>query len=107
MKCHVYRSSVKEGLYVYVAAPEDDAGTGEGGAEAPALAALPAPVRRQLGRAELAMTLELTPERTLGQEDVAEVLANLAEHGFHVQMPRDIEPIVERIAREATRSAGG
>lgn len=107
MKCHVYRSSVKEGLYVYVAASETDAGATGDGSEPPALAALPEPVRRQLGRAELAMTLELGPDRKLGQENVAEVLANLAERGFHVQMPRDIEPIVERIAREATRSADG
>ena len=105
MKCHVYRSSVKDGLYVYVAAADDDPGTPlEDGSEPPGLAALPDPVRRQLGRAELAMTLELDPNRKLGREDVAEVLANLAERGFHVQMPRDIEPLVERIAEEATRS---
>ena len=106
MKCHVYRSSVKDGLYVYVAAGGDDQGTpGDDGADAPGLAALPGPVRRQLGRAELAMTIELEPGRKLGQEDVGEVLANLAERGFHVQMPRDIEPLVERAAREANDAA--
>ncbi len=62
------------------------------------LDALPEPVRRQLGRAELAMTLELTPQRKLGQEDAATVLRNLEERGFHVQMPRDIEADVERAA---------
>lgn len=108
MKCHVYRSSVKDGLYVYVAATADDDGTVvDGQEEPPGLAALPAPVRRQLGRAELAMTLELEPGRRLGQENVTEVLANLSGRGFHVQMPRDIEPLVERVAREATRPPEG
>lgn len=85
MQCHVYRSSLRDGLYVWMREPD-------------ALDALPEPVRRQLGRAELAMTFELTADRKLGQEDAATVLANLAERGFHVQMPRDIEPDVERAA---------
>ena len=88
MQCHVYRSSVREGLYVWMSEPD-------------ALDTLPDAVRRQLGRAELAMTLELTAERKLGQEDAATVLGNLAERGFHVQMPRDIEPEVERAASSA------
>ena len=85
MQCHVYRSSVRDGLYVWMREPD-------------ALDALPEPVRRELGRAELAMTLELTPDRRLGQEDAATVLANLESRGFHVQMPRDIEAEVERVA---------
>ena len=86
MQCHVYRSSVRDGLYVWMRDPD-------------ALDTLPEPVRRQLGaRAELAMTLELTPDRRLGREDARTVLENLAERGFHVQMPRDIEPEVQRAA---------
>ena len=95
VRCHVYRSSVREGLYVYVGAPD----------EGDALAALPPPVLRQLGRPALAMTIELDEHRRLGQEDVREVLANLAGQGFHVQMPRDIEPLVEAIATEAVAGA--
>ena len=71
----------------------------------PALESLPAPVRRQLGRPVLAMTLELDGNRRLGQEDVRVVLANLAGQGFHVQMPRNIEPIVEAIADDAISNA--
>ena len=112
MRCHVYRSSLREGLYVYVADAGADPGAApaEGGAapvdDAAVLAALPAHVRRQLGaRAERAMTLELDEGRRLGQEDVREVLANLAERGFHVQMPRDIEPLVTAAADASVAAA--
>ena len=106
MKCHVYRSSVKDGLYVYVPATEgEDGKIAADGTYPAALTELPPPVRRQLGRPELAMTLELDPGRRLGQEDTAEVLANLASRGFHVQMPRDIEPLVEAVARDATEGS--
>lgn len=90
MTCYVYRSSVREGLYVWLA---DEAG----------LETLPEPVRRQLGRPELAMTLELDEHRRLGQEDAREVLDQLESRGFHLQLPRDIEPTLEQIARIARR----
>lgn len=104
VRCHVYRSSVRDGLYVYVAVP-DDAAAGDTAAGDPALEELPLPVRRQLGRPELAMTLDLHGNRRLGQEDIHEVLANLAAQGFHVQMPRDIEPIVSAVADAAVSVA--
>lgn len=84
MQCHVYRSSVKDGLYVYVPANtlvED----------------LPEPVQKQLGSPELALSFELTADRSLGQEDPAEVLRNLDTQGFHIQMPRDLETSIEQM----------
>ena len=104
VRCRVYRSSVRDGLYVYVAVP-DEAATGNAAAGDPALEGLPVPVLRQLGRPELAMTPDLHENRRLGQEDVREVLANLAARGFHVQMPRDIEPIVSAVADAAVSVA--
>lgn len=88
MQCYIYRSSIKEGLYVYLA---DEDG----------LERLPEPVLKQLGNPEFSMSLELTPERRLGQEDVQIVLQNLSSRGFHVQMPRDIESQLESIAQAA------
>ena len=85
MQCWIYRSNVRDGLYVWLR--EEDA-----------LDTLPDPVRRQLGSAELAMSIDLKPTTRLGQEDPAHVLANLEAQGFHVQMPRDIEPDVVRAA---------
>ncbi len=33
--------------------------------------------------------LELTPERKLAREDVVQVMKNIKEKGFHLQMPPD------------------
>ena len=89
MQCYIYRSSIKEGLYVYLA--------NENGLET-----LPKPVLKQLGTPEFAMQIDVTPTRKLGQEDAGEVVKNLETQGFHIQMPRDIEGIVAEISREAS-----
>ena len=89
MQCYIYRSSIKEGLYVYLA---DEEG----------LEKLPEPVLKQLGTPEFAMQIDITPTRSLGQEDAKEVMQNLETQGFHIQMPRDIESIVAEISREAS-----
>jgi len=88
MQCFIYRSSIKEGLYVYLA--EEDG-----------LNDLPEPVLKQLGEPELTMTLDLQPERKLIQEDTRVVLENLKTRGFHIQMPRDIEQQLAALARGA------
>lgn len=92
MQCYIYRSSIKEGLYVYLA---DEDG----------LTSLPEPVLKQLGQPEFAMTLDLHPERKMSQEDAVTVLDNLTTKGFHVQMPRDIEQQLESIARTSNNSS--
>jgi len=88
MQCWIYRGSEREGLYVWVA---NEDGLDE----------VPVPVRRQLGRPTLAMTLDLRADSKLGQEDAATVLANLESQGFHVQMPRSIEDQLARAAAQA------
>ena len=85
MQCYIYRSSIKDGLYVYLAV-EDGLDT------------LPEPVKKQLGDAEFAMALELTTDRKLGQEDTIKVMENLKNQGFHLQMPRDLETQLERLS---------
>ena len=86
MQCYIYRSSIKEGLYVYLA---DEDG----------LERLPEPLRKQLGTPEFSMALDLLPDRKMGQEDAQVVLDNLQTRGFHVQMPRDIEQLLKQIAQ--------
>lgn len=91
MQCYIYRSSIKEGLYVYIA---DEDG----------LDKLPEPVLKQLGAPELSMTLDLKPDQKLVQEDAQTVIENLKAQGFHIQMPRDIEDQLQAIALNATHS---
>ena len=91
MQCYIYRSSIKEGLYVYIA---DEDG----------LDKLPAPVLKQLGTAEFSMELDLKPDRKLIQENTRTVIENLKNQGFHVQMPRDIEDQLQAIALSAKKN---
>lgn len=84
MQCFVYRSSVKDGLYVYLAK--------ENG-----LNDLPEAVLRQLGEPELALTFDLHSERKLGSENPVEVLNNIEEQGFHLQMPKNLEPQIRAL----------
>ncbi|WP_018882574.1 MULTISPECIES: YcgL domain-containing protein [unclassified Thioalkalivibrio] len=74
MQCYVYRATRRADTYVYF--PEKDD-----------FSDLPEGVMRALGTLEFALEFDLTPERTLAQEDPQKVLANLKEQGFHLQFP--------------------
>lgn len=72
--CYIYRSKRKDELYLFLA-KEDD------------FDCVPEAVLKPLGQLEKAMELDLTPESKLARSDAAQVIANLKEHGFHIQMP--------------------
>jgi hypothetical protein len=72
--CVVYRSKRKDELYLFLAKEED-------------FDCIPEGIRKSLGQLEKAMELELTAESKLARSDAAEVLKNLKEHGFHIQLP--------------------
>lgn len=74
MKCSVVRSGLKEFTYIYLRAGHD-------------FDDLPVELRRVFGQPEFVMDLELTPERKLAYEDINQVMKNLAEQGYHLQMP--------------------
>jgi len=74
MKCAVFRSSLKDFTYIYLLAGYD-------------YDDLPVSLKKVFGKPEFVMNLELTPERTLAYADVTQVMQNLSEHGYHLQMP--------------------
>jgi len=76
MQVYVYRSSRKSDTYIYLAKKDD-------------FELIPEPLRQVFGNPEFALEFELTPQRTLAQEDPRAVLANLRERGFHLQMPAE------------------
>jgi uncharacterized protein len=76
--CSVYRSARVEGMYVYVN-------------ERDGLARLSDDLLARFGKPELAMTLDLYPERKLARADVNKVLAAIAENGFYLQMPPKLD----------------
>ncbi len=75
--CTIYRSSKKEGMYLYVDKAED-------------LSKVPEALLQKFGKPEQAMTLVLHPERKLARVDVEKVLEELEENGFFLQMPPQI-----------------
>jgi hypothetical protein len=74
INCSVYRSCHKDYTYIYVA-------------EDCSLDDLPPELLRAFGTPEFVIDLELAPERKLASENITEVMANLAQQGYHLQLP--------------------
>jgi uncharacterized protein YcgL (UPF0745 family) len=72
--CWIYRSPRKDEMYLYLPA-EDDFST------------IPAPLLKGFGTPEKVMQLNLSASQKLAREDVAVVMENLQNQGFHLQMP--------------------
>ena len=85
--CEIFRSPRKAEMYLYV-----DKQIG--------LAEVPASLLSQFGEPESVMTLLLTPERKLARTSAAEVLENIHDNGFFLQMP---PTHAELLAREGSR----
>jgi uncharacterized protein len=78
MRVYVYRSSRRRDTYVYLARKD-------------AFEMIPEPLMQVFGTPCLALEFDLTPGRTLAQEDPEAVRVSLRERGFHLQMPADNE----------------
>ena len=70
----IYRSSKKEGMYLYVNKGKD-------------VKELPANLLAVFGKPAFAMLLPLSPERKLANADTERVLQGISEKGFYLQMP--------------------
>lgn len=70
----IYRSSRREGMYLYVRKGYD-------------ISQLPEPLRVQFGRAELAMSLLLNAEKKLARVKASAVIEQIEAQGFFLQMP--------------------
>ncbi len=77
--CTVYRASREAELYIYVRRDE-------------ALTRLPKELLARLGNMSEVLTLKLTPERKLARVRAADVLAAIADKGFYLQLPPDLNP---------------
>ncbi len=73
-KCWIYRSSRKDEMYLYLAKKDE-------------FEVVPEALLNLMGKVVLVMELELHPERRLARADVAQVMADLADRGFHLQLP--------------------
>ena len=83
MQTYVYKSLRKDNTYVYLAKRDD-------------FAVMPEAVRTPLGELVFVLEFALTGQRKLAQADPAVVRANLAAHGFHLQVPPTLlDPMVD------------
>lgn len=78
LDCWVYRSPRKQEMYLYLQ-QEDD------------FACLPEALLNRFGEPVKVMELRLTPQRTLAREDVKQVMENLRNQGFHLQLPPKLQ----------------
>ena len=79
LDCWIYKSPRKDEMYLYVPAEDD-------------FEAVPTALLERFGQPVFVMQLALSPERPLAREDVKQVMSNLREQGFHLQMPPKLEP---------------
>jgi len=79
LPCWIYKSPKKDEMYLYLAAEEG-------------FDPVPAPLMERFGSPVLVMELALHAGRKLAREDVAKVMRNLSEQGYHLQMPPALRP---------------
>ncbi|MGB5327893.1 MAG: YcgL domain-containing protein [Gammaproteobacteria bacterium] len=77
MLCYIYRSDRKLDTYLYLADKDD-------------FSVVPEDLLRVFGPPEFSFSFDLTQERVLAKEDSGEVLDNLANQGYHLQLQDDI-----------------
>jgi len=73
LPCVIYRSLRKPDTYLYVPAGDDPE-------------ALPEALRAALGRLQEVMRLELTPQTRLARNNARQIIADLRQQGFHLQV---------------------
>jgi len=74
LKCEIYRSNRKEGVYIFVPS-------------AKALGALPDTLKARLEPLERVMTLDLAERKTLAATDPVSVIDGIESQGFYLQLP--------------------
>jgi len=74
VRCYVYKSSRKPGVYLYLTDREG-------------FANVPEVLLDLFGKSELVLEFDLTPERKLARADALEVLDSIEQYGYYMQMP--------------------
>ena len=74
LECHVYKSAKQEHLYLFVMAEDG-------------LSRVPDQLMAKFGEPKKTLSLTLKEDLFLAKEDPVEVMKNLQEHGYHLQLP--------------------
>ena len=76
MQCFVYRSSRRENTYLFMAKKDN-------------FEEIPEALLHVFGDPEFSFEFELDNNKKLVREDSADVIKNIQERGFHLQMPSE------------------
>ena len=74
LECAVYKSQKKDETYIFIPASTP-------------LSKLPEELLKLLGEAEMLMTLTLTPDKKMARGTAKEIIENIEEQGYYLQMP--------------------
>ena len=85
--CSIFRSSRKPGMYLYVP-------------RAKGVTEVPEALLKLFGKPEHAMDMVLSEQRKLAREDIHQVLDNLQNQGYHLQMPPQQEDWIVHLPDE-------
>jgi len=77
MFCHIYRSNRKVDTYLYLVDKDD-------------FSIVPEALMTVFGEPEFSFSFNLKADRKLAKEDTAQVLKNLEEQGYHLQLKNDL-----------------
>lgn len=82
MLCAIYKSKKKEGMYLYIAKRDD-------------FSVIPETLRNHFGTPIFVMLLNLKGGKTLINADNEEVIKQIQQQGFYLQMPKQEENLLE------------
>jgi uncharacterized protein YcgL (UPF0745 family) len=77
MLCHIYRSNRKFDTYLYLVEKDD-------------FSVVPDDLLRIFGPPEFSFSFDLQSPRKLAREEASEVLENLQQQGYHLQLRDDV-----------------
>lgn len=78
--CTVYRCSREPEMYLYVERSEG-------------LTRVPDDLQRRAGKLSEVMTIKLDPARKLARAKAPDVLAAIAQQGYYLQLPPNMQPV--------------
>lgn len=79
LHCYIYKSLRKPETYLFVL-KEDD------------FSKVPQALLQALGKVEKVIDIDLTPERKLARGNAPQIIEDLKQTGFHLQLPPDKKP---------------
>lgn len=77
MLCTIYKGSREQELYVYVPREKGEEN-------------IPDELRQRMGKIREVMTLKITEDRKLARAEAAQVIRDIREKGYYVQLPPEI-----------------